>query len=151
MSARNTIGSELADALGATLEQVDGLRQHKWDPQSKGVKTPAVVIDLPDIDRRRADEKESELLGTDRTYRFPVTAFFDATGGTAAQERASNMVDAMIDAVDADPTLGGPGGTVFRVEDAVLTSFSPQLYESQKGTPVIWSYRGLAEVRIFVT
>lgn len=147
-SAPGSITQEIADALAVVLDTVDDVRAYAWDPAGAGFTSPCVVISLPRIRRRDADSAESELLAEDLFYTFPVSLYVKASNPVASQARMAQLIDSLIAAVDANPTLGITA-TTFRVEDAVLSELTPQLLAKENGDAVAWEYEGVAEIRAF--
>jgi len=139
---------EIAQAAADTFNSIVGVRGYRWDPQSGGMSGPSVVVFLPAMTRRELDSGESELLSCDRIYKFPISLYVDHGKPQSTQDRVADLVDELIAVIDANPTLG-INSLTYRVEDAVLSDLEPQLYESQKGTPVIWEYRGTLSVKCF--
>ena len=99
-----SVSTEIAQALVAVVKSI-GLREHLWEP--KDLKPPAGTVGVPAISRTKPDEAESQLGSVDWELDYTVSLYFDLASVAQAQQSMVDAVDDFIDAIDADPSLGG--------------------------------------------
>lgn len=92
-------GNEVAEALASTLGSIQGLRTYAYMPDT--FNPPGAVVGQPDI----------LLDGVERTFcsalwDFPLHLVTNRTSERQAQSDLYGFLDAIIKAVDQDPTLG---------------------------------------------
>lgn len=117
------------DGLTATFtangtSHTSTLKAHLWGPRQFD-SLPAVVIELPAIERVGLDEPESQLGTRDFRLFFPVTLYFDVSEAAYTQAQAIAMIAEVIDAIDADPGLGDPTVIDTKVENVDRPELEP--------------------------
>lgn len=95
-----------------------------WTPKALD-RLPAVVIEIPRITRTALDQAEMQLGTNDWRIEYPVTFYFDLTNPARVQTQAVAFIEAAINAIDADPTLGDISGVI----DAKLATADPVFIE----------------------
>jgi hypothetical protein len=96
----------LAD-LGGTvvLSQGIGVKGYLWE-RSDFDHIPAVVVEPPDGTRRDIDEGESQLSTTDWLLDYTVRLYVDFDEFVRASEQMTELLEAFVQAIDSDPSLG---------------------------------------------
>lgn len=109
----------IADAL-ATILRAQGLSVPEGAWARGELNPPAAEIELPAGHRGRTepDGGETELGSRDLFLDLTVTLWVDLTEATTASQAAVAALEAFIDAIDADRSLG-----VIGVQDAEVTDF----------------------------
>lgn len=116
--------SNLLDGLATTLQTlIDGMtvsftasgdshtstvKAFAWAPQDLDGHGPWAVIQLPSIQRTAVNAAETQLGSVDWWVSFPVEFYFELTKPAYSQAQAVNTIEAFINAVDADNSLGDP-------------------------------------------
>ena len=119
----STIIAPVAQALQtkiAGLGLATTVAGHLWAPAMLPTR-PCGVVELPTLGRTDPLEAESEIGRDDWEMEFPVVFYFDLTEPIATQTLAVEVVEAFIQAVDADPSLG----IVSIADDASVVSVGP--------------------------
>lgn len=114
----STIVQPVADRLKQIAEGLavtPTVKAYRWAP-ARLSQVPAIVIEPPDIGRPDPEEGESQLGAEDWDMSFPVVVYVDLREGEKAQARAVELVEALITAIDDDPTLAGLASDVELVE-----------------------------------
>ena len=97
-----------ATALAARLATVATVnRVYEYDPMGQPIKPPVITVGLPTIERHGIDEAELEVGKDDWHTTWPVTLYVQIQDPQTATLDVHRLVGALIQAVDADPTLGG--------------------------------------------
>lgn len=107
----STILEPIADALAVIVEALpsitgDPIRADRW-VQVPMSRPPCAVIELPKIGRTRPEEAESQLGARDWDLEYPVNFHFALRVADETQRRLAQVIEEFINAVDADPGLGG--------------------------------------------
>lgn len=123
---------DVADALAALLESLglwvprNDAGHCAWAPSGLD-SVPAGVIELPAIRRPDPLEIDDAPLGSNEwLLEFPVTLYFDLAEAGYAQTEAVSYVEALIQAVNTDHTLGLNG-----VDDSSVVSSEIVLIDDQ--------------------
>lgn len=124
----STIISPAADTV-KTFLAAQGFTAYKWARADYDL--PAAVVELPTVEREAGG---SQVGGVDWTFSFPVVLYFPLDEASSDQESAAAYVEAVIAAVDDNPSLSDPtiidGG-------AVITSAAPDFdLDSQRAMVV---------------
>lgn len=107
-----TVVDAIADRLVLRVEELNlnpKVRAYKWavGPGSGFDAVPAAVVEIPTIGRTHVDAAEDHLGARDLYLTFQVIFVFDATSVDTTMPDAVEAISAFIDAIDADPDLGG--------------------------------------------
>lgn len=122
------MASEILDPIAAALRDlVEGitlagraLKGYDHEPQTFA-RVPAGAVAPPTISLGSggATELRGPVGGTDWTLEYPVSLYFDLTKAEQSQALMKEGVEALIAAIDADPTLDG------LVDDCTVTICEP--------------------------
>lgn len=132
------MASTLINPIGAALKtQLEAItftptQRVYWPAPKRIEKTPALVIDLPTIERIRAEEAEREMGRRDYQMTFGLSLYFSLTDAETAQLRAAEMLELVIARIDAHPTLDLAG-----VSDARLFQSEPDIDASDQAKPLL--------------
>lgn len=99
----SSIITPLANALVERAETAGATGAVRWAPSD--ISPPAAVIELPSFERTGVDESEDHFGQRDWTLNFPVIFYFDLATAQADQDRAVDVVEAFVLAIDADNGL----------------------------------------------
>lgn len=129
------VGDALAAVLaGITLTPpvtVEWAADRRWAPTRIG-STPAIVINVPTVRRTGLDEGEREIGSEDWLLTFGVDVYVDLKLPARDQQRAIDVVEAVIAAVDANHTLGDP-----TIDDTKVTAAEPAQDLSDEARPLL--------------
>jgi len=101
----NQIITPLATAIVQKVKDA-GEKVYVWPPRELD-KVPAAVVELPVITRTGVDQAEDHLGQTDWTLTYPVIFYFDLAKAEVDADKAADVVEAFVLAIDADQSLGG--------------------------------------------
>jgi len=139
----STVITPVGDALAALLQTItftptlhvhwDTANDTRWAP-SRLRDVPAVTIDIPTVRRTALDEGERELGSDDWLLTFPVSLYVDLKVAGRDQQRAVELLEAVIAAIDANRTLGIP-----TIDDTKLVAGEPSLtsFSSDQARPLV--------------
>jgi|SRR5215212_1257635 len=112
-----------ADELKALISGLAGFSAEKWEPQI--LSPPCGTVSVPSVRRTGPDEAESQLGSDDWYAEYTVSLYFDLKKAQSAQQQMVDAATAFVQAVDADPSLGGT------VLDAGVTGVDPVIADGR--------------------
>jgi hypothetical protein len=151
--AVSTLIEPLADILTSTLESITltagtstiAVKGYRWAPQQLS-KVPAGVVEIPTIRRSEVDEGETELGSDDWWIAYPVILYVEWTGTPDRDmQRAVELLEEWIAAIDGNPTDGTPFDQVAGVDDAKVVSADPDIDITEQERPLL---RYVTEVQV---
>ena len=130
----STILAPLAKALVGKAEEL-GAKGYLWAPRELS-SLPAAVVELPSVERTPVDAPEDHLGQKDWRPTFQMVFYFDLETAQSSQDKAVELVEALVLAIDEDPTLGG------LCQEAKAVEAEPPEFVEDESRPVIrWSVR----------
>lgn len=129
----STILDPVAEALKDAADALSGVTAHKWvlrDTDSR----PAAVVELPTVTRTQPDAEEDHLGEYDWRSDWTVAFYFDfdpQAPEAYGQVQALEVIEAWIQAVNANPTLGGA------VQEAKVVTAGPPELNDELSRPLI--------------
>jgi hypothetical protein len=134
MPQPSTVITPLAQALSALLQGIDfqPAVTAYWPAPSSAIKPPAAVIDIPEVRRTGIDEPEEQLGSDDWTLTFPVELLVDLAVAERDQLRIVDLLEAVVAAVDANPSLGFP-----IVDDSKVVAAVPAFDLTEEARPLL--------------
>lgn len=137
----STIVKPVADRLKAIAEGLavtPTVKGYRWAP-ARIDKLPAIVVEPPELRRPDPEQGESQLGAEDWNLSFPVVVYVDLREAEMAQDRAVEIVEALIAALDDDTSLIALG-----CEDVELIEAEPIVIDD-KARPM-FAYRCTVEL-----
>jgi hypothetical protein len=122
----------LADALKEKVEGLGG-KGYRWSPRELD-HLPAAVIEMPTVTRTQLDAPEDHLGQKDWRPTFPVVFYFDLSEAQSSQDRAVDLVEEFVLAIDEDPSLGG-----LCQEAKAVEVLPPEILEGEARPEIRWA------------
>jgi hypothetical protein len=130
----STVITPVADALATVLNGIaftPALKVYRWAPRRLD-NVPAAVINVPAVRRVALDEGERELGSDDWFLTFTLDLHIDLKVPDRDQQRAVELLEAVIAAVDANPTLG-----IATIDDTKVVAGEPTYDLSEEARPLL--------------
>jgi len=138
----STIVDPVAERLKTLVQGLGVIPAPKvyWPAPARITAPISIVIEPPDLIRGGLDQPEPEIGSEAWTMNFPLVIYVDLREAEKAQDRAVELVEALIAKTDDDPTLQNLSG----VDDTALTEAETFVVDDQ--TKPLFGYRCTIEV-----
>jgi hypothetical protein len=104
---------------------VEGFAAVLWERENFDA-MPAIAVGIPVFRRRQLEEAESQLHTLDYFFDYPISLYVDLENALRDQQKMVDGLQAIAQAIDSDPSLGG---TVF---DSAITEGTPFVEEGRR-------------------
>lgn len=109
------------DLVDGFLQEIPGL--HVYPTGANEVRTPAVVMELPELERVEEDSPESRFGAFDWKTRWPLRLLVDADAFARSNDAALQLMALVVAKFDANETFGDP--VDFEVTCRILSCAAP--------------------------
>lgn len=134
MATISTVIAPVGQALADLIEAIDTTPAIKayWPPRRDLDRPPpAALVKVPSFERRALDDGWEQIGAEDWTLTFGVTLAFELSNDVEAQTQAVAFVEALADAIETDPTLGG------LAQDCTLVRAEPEYGYVEESRPIL--------------